>query len=302
MVLVQEKRLDKNGNWVTRHVRVSDPESAKSGLRLPAPSVVKAEKRPEYKDLPRGRFIEDATARFDELGIPMEHNFKQLLKQISFDNDTCGGAAEKFYNLLPTLDAEGIQSLTGGGMNSLNLSDLNYHPGPEAQVLATAINAFEFSRVVDKATLPVPNAPVTKKIGIYETAVSFFWKQKVRCTADTSADLEAIYLFQSLGLNREAFPTAGDYYRGLTRLHAQREELKPYLPLLIALNTGLTTSKGYYFNEEYYLWENIDMVKRYPVDRIEAIALETIRRGDFDEAFANDIVNSNADSLNDGLL
>jgi hypothetical protein len=166
-----------------------------------------------------------------------------------------------------------------------------------------AVKAYAFSREVDDATLPVPNALVTKKTGIYRTAIKLFWdKKRIRSTPENTADLEAHYFMQSLGLSADSFPSVGDYYRGVNKLNEQRDELKPYLPLLIALNTAFTNGKGFYFNDDYYLWENIEMVKQYPVDRIEAIARETIRRGGFDERFAEEVANSNADTLNEGLL
>jgi hypothetical protein len=302
-VLVPEQRPDKNGHLVTRHVRADKP-SGVNASSIPAPLLATppAPARREYKELEHGELVALTEERFSELGITMEPNLSKILRQISYYNGSCADAAEAFYNLLPDIDAQGVESLTDG-ISAMRLSDSNFSPGPEAEVFSMAVKAYAFSREVDDATLPVPNALVTKKTGIYRTAIKLFWdKKRISSTPENTADLEAHYFMQSLGLSADSFPSAGDYYRGINKLNEQRDELKPYLPLLIALNTAFTNGKGFYFNDDYYLWENIEMVKQYPVDRIEAIARETIRRGGFDESFAEEVANSNADTLNEGLL
>lgn len=302
-VLVPEQRPDKNGHLVTRHVRADKP-SGVTASSIPAPSLTapSAPARREYKDLSHSELATLTEERFNELGVKIEPNLYQIIRQISYFDGSCADAAEALYDLLPSLDLEGIESLTDG-ISSLRLGSTNFSPGPEAEVFSMAVKAYAFSREVDDATLPVPNALVAKKTGIYRTALKLFWdKKRIRSTPENTADLEAHYFMQSLGLSADSFASAGDYYRGINKLNEQRDELKPYLPLLIALNTAFTNGKGYYFNDDYYLWENIDTVKQYPVERIEAIAQETIRRGGFDEKFAEEVANSNADVLNEGLL
>jgi hypothetical protein len=302
-VLVPEQRPDKNGHIVTRHVR-ADKASGVTPSGIPAPSLV-GQTGPAfraYKDLAYGELANRTEDKFSELGVKMEDNVRKLVIAIS-SNKELSPSAEKLYDLLPSIDADGLRSLTGGQMKYLRLGDMNYHlAGPEAQVFAIAISAYEYSREVDDATIPVPDELVTKKIGIYETAANLYGREKVRCTPDTIADVEGHYLMKTLGLSSDSFPSTGDYYRGLTKLNARREELKPYLPLMIALHTAYPLGKSYYFNDEYYLWDNIDLIKKYPEDRIIAIARETIKRGQFDEEFAAEVAGSTSDTLNDGLL
>lgn len=300
--LVPEQRQDKNGHLVTRHVK-ADAGSNGSASSIPAPSLLTAGGYAQERErLGSGEFVAAVESRFEELGVEVPDNLNRLLLQINYSSSLCNKADEKLYDMLPEMDADDLKSLTRGVEHMRLGSSMNTYASLEAQVLSMAIMSYEWARTVDDAKFPVPYERKEDN-SIFLTGVNLFAKNKrVRCTEETAADLQGQYLLEALSLNGDSFASAGDYYRGLAKLKDQQEELKPYLPLLIAMNTAFADGKGWYFNDDYYLWENIDEVKRYPVDRIEAIAMESIRRGRFDPEFAEEIAESNADTLNDGLL
>lgn len=300
--LVPEQRQDKNGHLVTRHVK-ADQGSGVSAGSIPPPSLsIVADSRPSFEEVGHSGFVESVGSRFDELGVKPPEILTQLLWQLKYNSSLCGDADKKLYDMLPDLDAKALGSLTGG-MHGMRIeSGMNSFATKNAQIFGIAIHAYEFSRVIDDAKLPVPYTRNTD-YSILRTGLELFAKDtKVKFTPGTISDLEGQYFLEALDMSINSFSSAGEYYRSLGILKEQQEEIKPYLPVLIAMNTAFADGKGWYFNDEYYLWENIEMAKRFPVDRIEAIAIESIRRGKFDEEFAEEVANSNSDTLNAGLL
>lgn len=301
-ILVPEQRPDKNGKLVTRHVRAQSGIDAIAGS-IPPPSLFESTpSRPAFEDLGYDGLVEATKERFSDLGLSVPSIMPQLLRQLRYGSSNTEAADKKFYEMLPSIDKQGMVSLTDAmsGMsptNSTTMSSLN------SQVFGMAIHAYEYSRVIDDATLPLPyqrNAPTLLSVAVNMFADSDY---RLTITPDNVADLESHYFLRALDLGKGSFYSTGDYYRALGVLKEKREELKPYLPLLIALNTAFNDTRGgFYFKDEYYLWENIDMVQKYPVDRIEAIAKSAIHRGEFDEGFADEIANSNHDALNEGIL
>lgn len=212
------------------------------------------------------------------------------------------GLTEDLHALLPELDERGYYSLFNG-VSSAN----PYAQGPSR--LAVAVKAYSYCRSVDDA---IPAGELAEqniaRDHVWDTSyevVNNGSTKRIVEVEDNAADLEGIYLLSKLDLDMSCFPTTGDYYRTLVKLKARQEEIQPYLPLLLAMaaiRTETSSPTNWYFNDSWYLWENIDLVKKYPVEKINEIAAETVRRGGFDEGMAQQIVESGVPSLNDGLL
>lgn len=302
--LIPEKRLDKNGVLVTRHVKDGAALSS-STLSIPAPTLsATTATRPSFDELTSKDYEKAVLRSFLSLTTTVDtYKIEYLLRQIHWYDETCGGAARKLYDLLPDLDARGVQSLTAG-VRYMRVSE-GTSPTVETQLFSTAIMAYEFSRDVEEARLFVTSAVDAKyqERSILAIANSFLGEsKKLRVNDGVVADLEGRCLLGAIGLEPADFNSEGDYYRGLTKLKEMQDEIKPYLPLLVAWHEGFPKGRSFYFNDDYYLWDNIEVAKKIPVDRVKAVAVEVMRRGDYDEGLVEEVINSSSDVINDGLL
>lgn len=303
--LIPVKRPDKNGHLVTRYIK-DGAQLPSTGSALPAPQPLPAvTSQPDFSTLSSFDYTQAVMDRFREVGATgprpsIEALVEGLRSNISSYNN--GGAAEKLYDMIPELDEDTFQSLSSGTRYMPYSSNVPLHT---LNTFAIAVLAHGYSRTVDNAL--VSNTPdrAEKVNKVMERAMGFFGREgKIRITDAVVGDMESRYLLETLGLNEKCFGTTGDYYRALGRLKEMQDDLTPYLPLLIAMHTAYPDGKrDFYFGDDWYLWDNIDDVMKFPQDRIEAIAVEAVRRGEYDSGLAQEIIDSDgSDILNDGLL
>lgn len=300
--LIPVKRPDKNGHLVTRYVK-GEQNIAGTGAPLPAPQLALTTPDNDLSSMSSFDYAEVVMARFRELdGRLSPSSIERVVQQLKSNSYHFSGAHEKLYSLLPKLDAKGVQSLSFGGQ--LGTFGINV-PQQRVAIFATSVLGYDFARSVDNAIVDGTNERNIEPHRLLYRANALFGKDgKLRVSDEVVGDLESYYLLETLGINERFFNSTGDYYRGLTKLKAMQEDVTPYLPLLIAMHTAYEPGdRDYYFEDDYYLWENIDTVMQFPKERIHVIARETVRRGEYDQGLAEEIASSTgSDTLNDGLL
>lgn len=298
--LIPQQRADKNGKIVTRHV-LADSGASSPASSIPVPSIpVSAMKQQE---MTKAEYLEAFKGRIKELGLTPDVSCDKLLSDFVYDGSATEKVVERLYDLLPKLDADSMRSLIGPHLNTTRYST-NRTSFREVALFSIAVMSWEYCNSVDQAALPGNYDRNNAYLGeLYSNATDFFGaSNKLRCTDETVADFEGYYLLKALKLDKQSFDSEGGYYRALTKLKDMRDQITPYLPVLRAMDLAYDGKNNYFFNDEYYLWENIKDLQSFPPEKVTALALETLRRGEYEEGLAEQIATNASDSLSDGLL
>lgn len=289
--LIPEARTNKLGHVVVKHVKPVGSATTSSAARIPAPVASFTTTDPEMK---RAELTEAISDNMASTGFRYEDWHRSFVGGLQDDD------LKYVYELSQRLDHDGVKSLLMSAPNRFAVPGVS-----DRQVFMTAAHAYDYCKSVVDADPSDKGWDFVGKGDLYGFAKRFFDGATgtfVR-DEDTVSDLEGAFLVHRLRIDKEGFKSEGSYYRGLTKLKERREEIKPYLPLLLAMATAYPTGKsGWHFGEEYYLWSNLEDIQKFPAERIDAIAKATIRRGEYDPEIAELVMQNASDSLADGIL
>lgn len=291
-----EQRVNKLGHVVVKHVKNDDAGNASKAARIPAPSLSFVKDESELLD--RSQWIELISKTVSGAGRTFAPGFVPRMTNFLYAYDY--RELEFIHSVAERMDGNGVGGLFGGiPERPSSTMDIDHH------LFLTAAHAFSYCKEVNEAD-PSDSASWGDRGGLLAFARRTFGGEhnmKFRFDKDAVADLEGAYLLNRIGLDKESFNSIGSYYRGLGKLKGMQEEIKPYLPLLIAMHTAYEDSnRDYFFNDEYYFWSNIEDIMKFPEEKIGIIARETQKRGEYDPEIAQALIESDAGILSEGVI
>jgi hypothetical protein len=289
--LVPEARTNKLGHVVVKHVKPVGAAPSASTARIPAPALSFST---VVKEMDSRELTDGISENISNTGFDFTDRHRSFLMGINVDD------LKFLHGLSQRLDHDGAESLLKSTPNRFASPSVSDH-----EVFMTACHAYDYCKGVIDADPSNKGWDFVGKADLFGFAKRTFEGATAayRRDEDTVSDLEGAFLVHRLRIGKEGFRSEGSYYRGLAKLKEQREEIEPYMPLLLAMATAYPTGNGgWHFGEEYYLWENLDDIKKFPVEKIGAIARATIDRGEYDPKIAELVMQNASDSLADGIL
>lgn len=297
--LIPQKRSDKNGRLVTRHVKI-DASSAAGVASLPAPKVgatAAPSSAPAITDLSDAELFDDISRNLSAAGFALTYSHMELIEGTKALKGR-RSLLEALHEETQGIDKKGAESLIGDfAVYRHTRHDSN------SSCLELAARAYKFARKVDDAT-PVTGNPddeffYQNKIGLF--AKQFFSSDITNGSdPDDATELEGAYLLERLDLNYPGkFNTEGSYYRTLHKLKDRRDELEDYLPLLIAAR--MVDHKSNTTVEDIFELAG-KLAEVCPVEKVDAVTQVVMERRIFSIDLVQKLADSDATSLNSGVL
>lgn len=292
--LIPQKRMDKNGIMVTKHVK-ADQSSAPSSFSVPAPVLPYGTE--SSLDSGTKELVNKIGKNFSKANTPLTYSHLELIEGTKAQ-PPLQSLLEALAEATEGIDEQGAKSLLDG----FDIYRANRH-NQNAAILELSARAYVFCRKVDDAT---PHSDNVNDEFFWYGRIGGFAKDFFRSDPTDGSDpgdvtdLEGAYLLDRLDLNdKERFNTEGAYYRAMGKLKEKREDIIDYMPLLITAR--MVAHRDYMYLDD--IFQLSDYLKKIcPVDKVEVIAAEVLKRRVFDVDAIEQIAKAEANSMIDGVL
>lgn len=298
--LTSEKRLDKNGRLVTKHVKTDDGINTAARV-MPPPALPVAGSR---KDVPVNELTDEelVTGIEDNLAKASFKLTPDLRKHFVDDEApsyTIRRLNEAVYKATEGIDEQGAESLFSGTVY-FNRSKANQ----SRKGLEAAAKAYPVARMVDDASYDGQYGTAQKNnawwIGQFTRN---FFRDSLDDVYPEDADIDdltAAYFLDRIGFEEDfRSGTTGSYYRSLAKI-SSNEDLKDYYPILISAH--LVKPDEYYERIDDVLWYVESLKNVVPADKAGDVAREFMSRKTVDFNLAEEIVNNSSSAVMDGVL
>lgn len=294
--LIPQKRVNKLGHVVTKHVKADDA-SPKTLLSLPAPEITPVDRYFAQEEAEMDALLRTVGTNFDKANMPLTYSHLEFIE---------GTKVQPASRSLLEALAEATDGIDEVGANSLLSGFSNYRPNKHAHHVAcleVAARAYKFCRTVDDLT---PYSTDTRDAYFSSTplgtfAKDFFYGDLSSAPGpDDVIDLEGAFFLDKMDLNDKGrFNTEGAYYRAMGKLKERRGDIIGYMPLLIAAR--MISSQDYPSLDDIFdLTEYLKEV--CPPEKSGMVADELLKRRVFDVDTIEQIAKSDVVPLIDGVL
>jgi hypothetical protein len=296
--LIPQKRPDKNGKLVTRHVRADLPAPSGAGS-IPAPQLSPLT-RSAGEGLSRRsiqELMEGIGRSLSKADASMTYDTMELLEGTKAVEPR-RSLLEAMYEATDGIDSAGAKMLMSGFEIYRHTTQAR-----NASCLELSARAYRFARRVEDAMPDSPdgfdNYVFARKLGLF--AKDFFPNDiSYGSDPDDVVDLEGAYLLGRLYLNAPSkFNTEGAYYRALRKVRDRFDELEGVLPLLLAARS-LDDKSHDSLDAIFALAKELSEV--CPAEKSRSIAGIIMERGEFSVDLVKQLADLDATSLSSGVL